>query len=471
MLKKEKIKEFLFRFRVEVSCSMLFLIMMLRLVSPIFGIIGLIVASLLVINETDIKGLYYIAFIYPFRYIFKYQSKENYMFIILLCVWFLVLSIRFIIDKKYKQKENFIGLCLIIAFIVYAAIPRNLNFGFLACIEFCIILLLLYFGVVYKNNINFKKFLLIFSVSLILSSTIALFKNHIDSLNRLLIINDEYKTNTRFMGMDWDPNYYAVSVLVPMASILVLFLKDNINKILAAVLLCSLSCFGLLTISKSFILVLILMLFLICLFIMFEKKKDGFKYILILTVSIGFSFLICFNSTKLMFTRIIESLSSYQIRGVGCIIASKNLLLGDIGDFLDSFTTGRYAIWKTYFEYFAKNPVNLIFGSGFGNIALERPAHNTLIQGVYKVGLLGVFLIIAAFIYFIIISIKKEGRLYEFLSLFIFILLCMSLDFFISTGAVCYILMGIYCVGYKNNHKENETLLSTLLKRKNEENL
>ena len=55
---------------------------------------------------------------------------------------------------------------------------------------------------------------------------------------------------------------------------------------------------------------------------------------------------------------------------------------------LDSFTTGRTAIWRDYNAYFSKDTLDLIFGSGISTLPLHgHAAHNTYIDVLYYLGI------------------------------------------------------------------------------------
>lgn len=59
---------------------------------------------------------------------------------------------------------------------------------------------------------------------------------------------------------------------------------------------------------------------------------------------------------------------------------------------LDSLTTDRSAIWRNYFSYFNTNLLSDLFGRGLGYITLNNAAaHNTYIDLLYQLGIVGTF--------------------------------------------------------------------------------
>ena len=124
----------------------------------------------------------------------------------------------------------------------------------------------------------------------------------------------------------------------------------------------------------------------------------------------------------------------------------------------------------SYFEYFKANPVKFIFGSGLGETTLDRPSHNTIIQGVYGVGIIGVLYTFAILILFFIQEFKKKFTIYELLPFLTFACLALALDFFVSTSMICYLVMGLFVINYKHsNELEDCNLLDWFTRKKKKE--
>ena len=64
----------------------------------------------------------------------------------------------------------------------------------------------------------------------------------------------------------------------------------------------------------------------------------------------------------------------------------------------ESLTTGRSYIWSNYMSYLEKNPLVLWFGRGLGaEILNTHAAHNTYIDMLYYLGIVGTAFLIAVF--------------------------------------------------------------------------
>ena len=61
----------------------------------------------------------------------------------------------------------------------------------------------------------------------------------------------------------------------------------------------------------------------------------------------------------------------------------------DSGD-IDSISTGRTVIWRSYIEYIFDNTIRFMFGSGFGAIWVKgRASHNYFIETLHYLGFVG----------------------------------------------------------------------------------
>jgi O-antigen ligase len=63
-----------------------------------------------------------------------------------------------------------------------------------------------------------------------------------------------------------------------------------------------------------------------------------------------------------------------------------------------TLTTGRSDLWASYTEYLIQNPFVLLFGSGFGAPLINgHGAHNTYLDLLYYLGIVGTVILLAYF--------------------------------------------------------------------------
>ena len=471
MISLKKSLEHVNKFRTIYILALFTLCMVIRIFVPFFAIIGFAVAAMGIIYETDIKGLYYIAYAYNFRFIMRFKSDDIYLFVLLIGVWLVMMAIKYIKDKKFKDRQFFIPLILISILILYVMIPRRMLISDVVnASKVAIVVVSIYLCYVYKEELNLKNLLFVFIASILMASGVSLFRSIIPQLDNLIRVYVTYGGKYRFMGLDRDPNFYAVSVLVSLATLCIFNLKRDVKWYLFYPLLLTLTVCGFSTISKSFLLVFCLMFAIYVLAEILTHKKRSLMAVGFSLVAVLIAGAICNTRIALMLDRF-DFKESTQNTVVEQPVEDESIVadqeLPDTS--LNKFTTGRFNIWMSYLKYFKENPVKFIFGSGLGETTLDRPSHNTLIQGVYGVGVLGVLYIIAIVLLLIIKEFKKRFKWYELLPLFTFVCLAIALDFFVSTSMILFLGLGIFIINYNYNNNRPDNNLSNIILTKNKE--
>jgi len=221
------------------------------------------------------------------------------------------------------------------------------------------------------DKYDFYWMTLFFSFGIVLaaitSQYLAVFptiSRYIETLNMLNV--------TRLSGYYGDPNFYSTHITAALSGVLILLLNNTKKSkifllIVAAMLL--LYC-GFLSVSKSFMLVTVFMLLVWFVELLFKRGKVSAKLMILLTVAIGVICLLSFT----IFTDLI---------GMMVLRLSRDNSFSD-------FTTGRIELWQQYMRALDEDKLLLLFGRGFTKILVnDRASHNTIIQCVYQLGLVG----------------------------------------------------------------------------------
>ncbi len=203
---------------------------------------------------------------------------------------------------------------------------------------------------------------------------------------------DSYLTITRLSGYYGDPNFYSAHITACLAGILMLLSreKDRLRQavlIIAAVLL--LYC-GMLSASKMFVVVLAC-LFLFWIPVLMEKGGRGNSRVRMLVGLICAGGIFLSSSVFKELLQIIDDRFAYAAN-------------------VSQLTTGRTDIWKNYINEFLENIDVTLLGEGYSPVIIKgRASHNTVIQGVFQFGLIGLPLI-AAWMYFFLKDIFKSAE-------------------------------------------------------------
>ena len=311
----------------------------------------------------------------PYSYIFREPGGKSLylMLIILACVFF-------IFTKKFEKNGTWIiGVCLICYFLTRAtedfiAASPALSGILIICIA--------------THIIKREKAIIIakaYIISILISSIFGyIFQDNSAIINYTRDPTAAYHGSdaVRFKGLFTDPNYYFSCVIVAIALIIVLYISKEVNATFFVSIFSGLTFFGLITYSKTFLIVYIFT----CFFYMFVSLKRK-RYLI--AVIFGFLFLfVLFNimSNKLeLFVVIRERFTE--------------------SDDLNSLTSGRADAWENYLEYIFANAKTLILGEAFNASMLNGiGTHNLAIELLYFTGIIG----LALFVAFLCASVKNS---------------------------------------------------------------
>ena len=251
----------------------------------------------------------------------------------------------------------------------------------------CFLIMLLLFPCVMRRcegDVSFYRITIFFACGIITAALTAQQIATFPNISQFIKV-DSYLTVTRLSGFYGDPNFYSAHIAACLAGtqLLLCHEKSRRRQIVLAILALVLLYCGLLSASKSFVIVTAC-LFLLWVPILLEKGTSSSRFRL-------FVGLLC----------------------AGIIIASSSAfhaLLQIVDDRfaqasnMSELTTGRTDLWRNYIHEFLNNPITLLSGEGYTSINLNNKAsHNTLIQVVYQFGLIGMPLLIS----WVVISLRN----------------------------------------------------------------
>ncbi|MDP4132479.1 MAG: O-antigen ligase family protein [Bacillota bacterium] len=239
----------------------------------------------------------------------------------------------------------------------------------------------------YSTRISFKWCTVFIACGTMLASYLAIAFADYPNISRYISI-DEIVSNevTRYAGFSGDPNTYSMLSLAAISCILIMLVTSKGGKyqILGYSCVLLLIYQGLVSISKMFVLLLAILIFL---WLWTLPKVKGKAYIqLFAVVFITAGILIAFSTD--------------WFDGIYSMYLARMKDTENLND----LTTGRAWLQKSYLSFFYKHPLKLIIGQGISaqydvGLGHSRASHNTLIQLVYEYGLFGVGVFIFWFKY------------------------------------------------------------------------
>jgi O-antigen ligase len=251
----------------------------------------------------------------------------------------------------------------------------------------CFLIMLLLFPCVMQGsteNISFYRITIFFACGIVSAALTAQQIATFPNISQFITVNS-YLTVTRLSGFYGDPNFYSAHISACLAGIqlLLCYEKGRRNQIVLAILALILLYCGLLSASKSFIIVTAC-LFLLWVPILLGKGASSSRFRLFMGV-------LCAGI-------VIASSSAFQ--ALLQIVDDRFAQASNMSE----LTTGRTDLWKNYIHEFLYNPITLLFGEGYTSINLNnKGSHNTLIQLVYQFGLIGIPFLVS----WVVISLRN----------------------------------------------------------------
>lgn len=357
--------------------SSIFVVFKIYTGSNLFLWLFFLLTSLAMLLDKQQHRIDYLLFFISWVYVIKFDIS-GYSLLVVLSSFYILLSIlTLFLQKQGISKRLLLTYFLFVFYTVAVTIVSGGNLiavlGFVLnySVLFCAILTL-------DDKAYFRRYTYIYASGLLAASIVRLISYSIPEIDHFIesmtIVNTVKTMNsisTRFTGLDLDPNYFSLQVLIAMACLLVLFNLDGKKEKKSIVLLVILAFFGILTYSKMFIITLIV--FIMMTFVVFIRNnvKTAIKFS-------SFIVIICGGALYFFYEKLFEI---YWIRFFGSGIST------------DAITTGRVSSWSLFVNEILQNTKVFVLGAGFGtSFAKVKMAHTMYLSTPYYIGLIGIVL-------------------------------------------------------------------------------
>ena len=357
--------------------SSIFVVFKIYTGSNLFLWLFFLLTSLAMLLDKQHHRIDYLFFFISWVYVIKFDIT-GYSLLVVLSSFYILLSILTLFLQKQGISKRLLLTYFLFAFYTVAVtivsggnLIAVLGFVLNYSVLFCAILTL-------DDKAYFRRYTYIYASGLLAASIVRLISYSIPEIDHFIesmtIVNTVKTMNsisTRFTGLDLDPNYFSLQVLIAMACLLVLFNLDGKKEKKSIVLLVILAFFGILTYSKMFIITLIV--FIMMTFVVFIRNnvKTAIKFS-------SFIVIICGGALYFFYEKLFEI---YWIRFFGSGIST------------DAITTGRVSSWSLFVNEILQNTKVFVLGAGFGtSFAKVKMAHTMYLSTPYYIGLIGIVL-------------------------------------------------------------------------------
>lgn len=344
-------------------CLIVFSYISSRYLCGVAAIIGLI--YILFEKRPDFI-IAFILFVFPFSGIFTVSNGSTSLFIV-----FRIACVIRLIGSRRLPRKVVLSLIPFLSYCVLSMVIEDTN-ALVRIVNLCLWFLMGYFIVEYSDLKCSKYFARGIIQGTIISCIVRVFVNKIPLLYQSLVLKSFFDEQSRqqlsrFSGLWNDPNSFTAFIFVALVCCYVALNHEQFSIVEYISYSLILTAFGVLTLSKSCILVMIV--FWMYIFIKKSQLKAKYKVAIILMgiVSLMFAFKYVILIIEVIVRRFTSSTS------------------------VEKLTTGRSEIWKMYIS--DMNIKEWLLGRGINTPILNgTAAHNTIIQVIFNIGLLGLIL-------------------------------------------------------------------------------
>lgn len=389
---------------------LLLLCMSISLFISMFFELGLILSSLIMLLGAIAfnfeKGLCIFLFCFSFEAVFYIGNKTS-VFAMFYTILFSIYFLKYFIKILKKEKQLNIKLIVpLLLMLVYVVIPFN-TINIKHIIKYVVALGFIYLLLENKKEINFDNILIVACVGLILSLIFSLFiplSSRMCGLIQRFFNNGIQKTQAMFSN----PNLLAPYAALVLSWIVYRFITGDILWVIPLTILLF---YSYATLSRNLMICLLLIISFLILFVCIKKKKT---YVLRLCTFLGIVFVVClscFELTKVHFERfksifleLFDLLGIKLENNVTSVWVEDDILPEEIinpgydlwidGTRLDP---GRVGLWKRYLRDYASSAKTILFGRGISAVLLGMSTHNTFIEIIWRLGLLGSLILCSVF--------------------------------------------------------------------------
>lgn len=358
----------------------------------------------------NFKNVYYqLLFCLPFTMIYKLSPTSTSVFAYVMLAVGIILLIRL---RNFGVTQ----FLLIVMFAIYTFLGMGDNVT--RVIKMVVGLVLFYIFTKIIKPTDFKNQIMAFALGMVTSSCIGLLKGSWYRLDMYYTDIDFISVNganvIRFSGLYPDPNYFSVSAVVAITLCLMLFYNRNGNRAVLGVLIAALTMFGFMSYSKIFLLS-ILFVAIVFVFRLIEPAQKRL-------------------ATITFFTIVVYAIWLWMSEGNYLNVMIERFWGGDI-------STGRFDIWVRYLDYIWSSPKTFLFGDGLGAPYKGLGPHNTYIESIYFLGVIG-----SVLFFITLLLIFKGKRIIGRRTLFNYMLPVVFLIMIATLGCLTVNDLMFYCM-------------------------
>lgn len=386
-----KVKNFYSNNSLLFNCIILSGFFMANCFLPFFSFITYGFALICVLFDKLKKGFSYLLFTVPF--VCMHLPLSPILFAVVGLTFIIKLLIIKIKNNKESFKVNWLLIVLYLLFVVYCFVPINgpynlVRFYKSGCLA--ILLLFIYAMIIFPEEFNLRFNFKVLLFAMFVSSGISLLRPYSSLLQQNVYIYqiEEY---FRFSGLFSNPNTFALVCDLGVCFMGYYLVSKN-PKFTDGLTFIGFSVLGILTFSKTFMIICTINTIIIFARAIFSRSKILASCCLLYLLMVTGFVVFAPGYINLYLERFMVDLSQNPEA------------------VMNSITTERFNLWVKYFNYIISNPIVLIVGCGLGAPMLgPLSSHNLYIAALYQLGIVGSVIFLALVITLFVSAFKKAG--------------------------------------------------------------
>ena len=416
MLKKEELKNLYKENMLICNCAVLAVLFFVNCFWGPFAYISFGILGIMILVSSIKDGFSLLVSAIPFFCID--MSVSVIMFLI--CLILYVIKAYIIALVKDKKKISKVSIILFIVLVIYSLLPIGDYTTNLFIKVACVVSLMLVINLftMYPEALRLRFNVNILAMSLLLSVIYCVTYFISPYMQERLVVMRMSEDFIRFAAMFDNPLNLAMICEICL-SMLVYFIVTKATSWVDFISFIIFSILGILTISKTFIMLYSIMLFALLIYSFKISPKKTAIWVGVISV-VG----------TLVFIIGREFVATYLERFIG-----SDFLELDFRGKMDYLTTGRSELWLDTLQYLIENPIKLIFGAGLGSGRITiHSTHNFYISLLFSYGIVGAILFVVVFSMLIKKLVKAGGAKISkaiIVPMIIMILLMCVEDFFL----------------------------------------
>lgn len=339
----------------------------------------------LFLDDTHVLCLLF--FIYPFVIPFSFSSGwQTKMFDMLKYLLILNVFLRHIlISIKQKAKPNFKILIAFAVFIIYLVVIPNHRLSYLSVTRILTAMALIYMLIQKRLNFKISKILEFFVLGVIISCFFGMLKPFSERIQEFSINDYIYDNILRFTGLFHGTNTLAKIIVIAIICLCILSYFNKINQVKTVIYNSLLFLFGLLTLSRSFIITVFIAYFIYVVLYLIRYKKSSLRLLIYMLLGMLLVCAICYGKISVVIERVFAEEIEFDNFTPE---VQQQIMNGEM-----FYDPGRHDLIVLYLRDITSSLTNLLLGKGIITPYIgQTSCHNHYLNLLWMYGIVGVLI-------------------------------------------------------------------------------